>query len=239
MESIEHNFGIGVGHVLPDGCTIRLPHVHRNCLDRRARLEGEVSEIRVQVLRGAIIGDVEHYLLVEIDDLDEREVPQIGMLIDTESPAGDVRPAREAAAHHALDNAVGFFPREAESARYHEWRRFLQPRDCQPLKEERELRALLGPWHLDCAHPMRRAADSLDRRVEQRLELARLQMAPAPLGVVVDRARHAALGTNEPCANARCHARRAGRRRGCRQHESDGKLLGQCRGGELLRDAGA
>ena len=119
MESIEHDFGIGVGHVLPDGCAIRLPHVHRNRLDRRTRLEGEASEIRVQAFRGTIIGDVEHRLLVEIDDHRyEREVPQIGMLIDTESPASDVRPAREAATHRALDNAVGFFPREAESARY-------------------------------------------------------------------------------------------------------------------------
>src|SRR5206468_11965537 len=73
--------------------------------------------------------------------------------------------------------------------------RFPQPVDRQPLDQQGELRARGCPRDRALHHAVGRALHAGHTRVESGLELARVEMPPLPLPVVVDRARGLAFGT--------------------------------------------
>ena len=121
-----------------------------------------------------------------------------------------VRPAREPATHRARLNAARFVPREAEPTRHRGRRRLRQPRDRQPLEQQRKPRALLRPRHAHRLHAMRPALDRRHARHEQRRELTGVQVPPAVLRMIIDRHRRAAVRTGEGGTHRRLdeHVRR-------------------------------
>jgi len=91
-----------------------VPHVHGHGLDGEPLVDRQAVEIVSQGVGRPIVGDVQHGLLLEVDDhRDELEVLEIGMLVDTEIARCGGGPAGEPATDRAFDDAVGFVPREA------------------------------------------------------------------------------------------------------------------------------
>ena len=119
------------------------------------------------------------------------------MLVDPEPAPDHGDPAEQPTAHGTLHDPVRLFPGEAKAARHCRRRRLLQPGNGEAFEQQGEVRMALRPWDLNRTYAMRRAVNSWYRRMQQRLELARVQMAPHPLDVVMDRARRGALGTPE------------------------------------------
>jgi hypothetical protein len=92
--------------------------------------------------------------------------------------------------HRSLHQVVSLVPAQAQSLRGAGDVRLLEHVDREPLKQEREPRTSLRPRHRHLAHAMGRAFHSRHTRVEQRRELARVQVTPDPLLRVVVKTRH-------------------------------------------------
>src|SRR5262249_31602236 len=69
--------------------------------------------------------------------------------------------------------------------------------DSQTLKQRCESTMPFGPWELHLTNAVFITFDPWRASVEDRLELATIEMAPSPLlAVVIERADYAALGTD-------------------------------------------
>jgi len=122
---------------------------------------------------------------------------EIRVLVDPDSAPRHRRPTRQAAADGALDDAVRFLPRHPQAAGHGGRRRFLEPGDRQPLEQERGVRVPLRPRHANRLHAVGVAADPRHRGMHPRRVLARVEVRPAPLHVIIDRRDGLALGTGE------------------------------------------
>ena len=121
-------------------------------------------------------------------------VPTLEGLLVHPDVAQRERPAafQPAADRAALDAPHGV-PPQLELAGDRGHRRFPQPVDRQPLEQQGELRAWRRPGHGTLEHAMRRTVDAGDAGVQPRLKLARVEVSPLSLAVVVDRLRRLAL----------------------------------------------
>jgi hypothetical protein len=72
--------------------------------------------------------------------------------------------------------------------------------DHEPLHEEREAAVRLRPRHLDLHHSVLRALDPWDTGMDERVELAGVEMPPLPLGGVVVAGQFAATMRAVPAA---------------------------------------
>ena len=108
------------------------------------------------------------------------------------------RANRHAAPQGALENPIGFLPREAQAARDGGGGGLLEPRDRQPLEEDRENRECdvaqgTATVFTPCvAHWMRGM-----RACRAGLVLAGVEVAPTPLHVIIQRRGRAAIRTEE------------------------------------------
>lgn len=101
--------------------------------------------------------------------------------------------ALQSASHRTLRDFPGRFPTHLQTPRYCRHRRILQPIDHQPLEEQRKLRPRLRPRHSNLHDPVLCARHPRHARVKPSLKLARVQVPPLSLPVIVDRRALSAL----------------------------------------------
>src|SRR3989449_2537706 len=197
VEAIEHDLRLGVGHLGERGLHVRLPHVHRDRLHLRPLRRGQPQGPEgFQALPLAVVGDEQHPRALEITHHGDVVVPALEGLLVHPDVAQLERPAALQAARDrpALDAPHGV-PPQLQLAGDRSHGRFPQPVDRQPLEQQRELRARSRPRDRALHHAVGRALHAGHTRVESGLELARVEMPPLPLPMIVDRARGLAFGT--------------------------------------------
>jgi hypothetical protein len=165
MKLVEHDLCFPIRNLLADRLPIRLPHVHRDGLDARALGLAQPLEIGYQALCPAVISDVQHAPLIEIDHDAHILMPlEEALLIDPEPGHRLPCSAGESAAHGPLLDPARLLPRQAQPPCHGRRRRLPQPRDGQPFEQQRKARALLGPRHARSSrHPSRTARGALVR----------------------------------------------------------------------------
>src|SRR5204863_8298455 len=127
--------------------------------------------------------------LVDADLLDRFELAQL-----------------QAAAYCALHHAVDLVPAQTHPSCHRARVGFLQPVDDQRLHQRGETTVGISPGHLDLEHSMLAALDARHIGPDERLEHARIQVAPrAPAGVV-SRTRSTALRTGMAPSGTRRHS---------------------------------
>src|SRR5436190_3831827 len=197
VEAIEHDLRLGVGYLGARGLHVRLPHVHRDRLHLRPLRRGQPQGPEgFQALPLAVVGDEQHPRALEITYHGDVVMPALEGLLVHPDVAQLERPAALQAARDrpALDPPHGV-PPQLQLAGDRSHGRFPQPVDRQPLEQQRELRARSRPRDRALHHAVGRALHAGHPRVESGLELARVEMPPLPLPMIVDRARGLAFWT--------------------------------------------
>ena len=144
------------------------------------------------------IGRVEHAWGVEIDDDTHVLMSfQKALLVDAEMWHGGRLSPLKAAPHRARHDGARMIPRQAEASFQGRRRSLVQPRNRQSLEQQREPRARLRPRHRDGGDAVRRARGPGNPCARQRAKLARVEIPPAALDVIIDRRRLCTRRTSE------------------------------------------
>lgn len=115
-------------------------------------------------------------------------------LVDAQTRHGLGLPALQSAAHRALQDAVNFVPAQREQLADAALAGFAQPGDGQGLEQRGEEAAPLGPRQPHDSRTMFGAVAARRLSVQNRAELAGVEMPPTPFRLmVVERACRAAL----------------------------------------------
>ena len=108
------------------------------------------------------------------------------LLIDADTGDGGGLLAGRPAGNGSLEDVPGLIPTDAdEGAGSLHGLTGLEAVDHEPLHEQREAAVGLCPRHLDLYHSVLRALDPWNTGMDERVELAGVQMPPLPLGGVV------------------------------------------------------
>ena len=116
-----------------------------------------------------------------------------------------VRAPRQPALHRPTLDAVHLVPAQSQPACHGLDARLLQPVDHQRLEQRREPAARLRPRDLHLQDSVLRTLHPRHLRHQHRLQLARVQMPPAPLAAVVATARSLAGRTRQRRVGADLH----------------------------------
>jgi hypothetical protein len=140
-------------------------------------------------------GDVQHAAPLQI--VHQREVvaaPPERLLVHAQMAHRPGRPPRQSALHRAVHHGVDLVPAQPQTLGHRLLARRLQPLDGKPFEQRREPAAGLGPRQTRHPDAVLGAVGARRAREEDRLELARVEVPPLPLPlVVVKAARLAAL----------------------------------------------
>jgi len=153
---------------------------------------------RVQGLGRPIVVEEEDMLAIQVRDNSQVAMALgNGLLIDTQMPKRLRRPPRQAPPHRTVPDPPRFIPRDPEQGRGPGDRAFPEKVDRQPLKEDRELTARLGPRDRDLFHAMLGTLDAGDLCFNPCPQLTRIQVSPPSRAPIVSRRRRLTLRTGK------------------------------------------
>ena len=207
VESIEHNLGVAVGQALARRADVRLPHIHRDRVQRDLLGIGELGIVARQALRLAIVGHKFHCRALQVTDdgvkpmaLAER------LLVDADVGHRPRLFPGLAPCDRAAHDAPGFVPTDARNLARAFHRAALQDQiDNQPLHQQRETTPRFRPQHAHLLHAMRRTLHPRNLRVQVRLKLTRVEMPPRACLRMVE-ARNTSRTPDRAIASARAPA---------------------------------
>jgi hypothetical protein len=187
MKALEDNFGGGQRNRFENGLDGGFPHVHCDCLDACELLRGagllKSHQARLfpsfcNVLDGAAIKVIHDGVIMMT--FAER------LLIDADTGDGAGLLASQPGGNGSLKDVPGLIPTVAdERAGTLNGLTGLEDVEHEPLHEQREAAVGLCPRHRDLYHSVLQALDPWNTCMDERVELAGVQMPPLPLGGVV------------------------------------------------------
>jgi hypothetical protein len=197
VELVEEDLRVGVRQMGPGGGDVGLPHVHRHRLDGGQLGGGQLRPERVEARLAPVIGHVAHLPAVQVGHhRDVLVAPGERRFVDPQMARRRRGPPRQAALDRPRLDARRFIPTQPQPLRHRGDRGVLHPVDGQGLEQGGEPRSFLCPGDPDLANAMRGAAQPGEPGVDQGPVLARIQVAPFPVAVIVDGRGGQALGTD-------------------------------------------
>ena len=194
MELVEDDL-LGVFEVLHRGGQVRIPHVHRHREDPLQLLGGEGLPEGVQALLLPLRRHVQNPAALQVVDHSYVLVPLLErLLVHPQVGQRFCLATRHPPPHGALHDVVELVPRHPEQTPHLLLTGRPKPADRQPLEERREAASRFRPRQLHHARTVFRTVAARRGRMDDRPVLARVQVPPLPLRlVVVQRAQPAAL----------------------------------------------
>ncbi len=189
VKLVQDHLAVGGGDPLAASGGEGFPHVHGHAFDLAGQALGQALEEGLEGLAGAVAADPDDPRGVQVaDDGDVVVALEHGLLVDADAAQPGEVALGQAPCDGAGHDAVGLVPREAQQAAGARNAHLCQGVNGQALKKQGEAGMPVGPRRRDGLHATFGTVHPGQRRGDQGLELACVQMTPGALPAVMNRA---------------------------------------------------